>query len=44
MKIIPIEGKTITKFEEALTSEECDILFNFVKAHTNKEVDINQVP
>jgi hypothetical protein len=44
MKIIPIEGGTITKFENALTNEESDILFNFVKAQTNREVDPNQVP
>lgn len=38
-------GETITKYQDALTKEECDFLYNFAKENTNNPVDdLNKVP
>jgi hypothetical protein len=38
-------GPTITKYQDALTKEECDLLYNFTKENTNNPVeDLSKVP
>ena len=38
-------GETITKYQNALTTEECDLLYNFTKENTNNPVeDLTKVP
>jgi hypothetical protein len=44
MNIIPIEGGTIHKLENAMTTEECDLLTDFVIKSTNKDVEPDKVP
>jgi len=44
MKIIPIEGGTITKLEDALSLEECKMIHDYMLQQTNKEVNPDQMP
>jgi hypothetical protein len=41
---VPIDSKTITKFKDAMSQEECDFLTNYVIEKTNYEIDPSLMP